>query len=86
VAAQAQRGGVGILPLDADDQRGSLGVAGRASKLNVEPTAIQVSRQKVGVATLSARIGGSVVHALVADELLDERHDLAPDRRHFSWV
>ena len=70
VAHQAQRRCRGVAALDAGDDRGPAGPA--VESLHVEPGALEVRLQQVGVAHLVAGVGGAVVDALVADQLLQE--------------
>ena len=77
VAHQAQRRRRRVGALDAGDEAGAAGRPVGLVDLDVEAAALQVGAQHVAGAHLLAGGDGAVVHALVADELLQQLHGLA---------
>ena len=80
VAHQAQRRRRRIGALDAGHQAGAARGVVRLIDLDVEATALQVRLEHVAGLHLLAGGDGAVVHALVADELLQELDGLAGQR------
>src|SRR5438445_5071734 len=75
---QSRRGGVGAL--DAGDETDAAGRAVGFVDVDVEAAALEVGPQQIAVALLLARGDGAVVHALVADQLLQELDGLRGQR------
>ena len=77
VAHQAEGRGLRVGALDAGHQAGAARRVLRRVHLEVQSAALEVAAQGVAVAHLLARQDGAVVHAPVADHLLQELDGLA---------
>ena len=91
VPHEAEGGRSGIRALDARDQALAPGSALGLVDLDVEPALAEVGSDEIAVAHLLAGFHGAVVHARVADHLLQELHRLVGEGvvhggRHHSIV
>ena len=84
VAEQQERGCGWVRSLDAGDQ--VVPARRRLVALQLQSGALQIGFQQRGAANLPPRLGPAVVHASIADELLQKVRDLSGRVRHFDPV